>query len=98
MTSHPSCQNLSLLPKRQQIHALRPLQNLRLECYSFQELKGYFFEQHPRPEVLCRGALETVFSDVLLGRFLVDVDFVFVGVAASSTEVSDSSMMFESEL
>jgi hypothetical protein len=67
-------------------------------CYLFISGDGsYFSTRRPRPEVLFRGALETVFSDLLLGRFLVDAEFA-VDVATSSTEVSDSSMMFEREL
>ena len=58
---------------------------------------SYFFKRRPRLEVLCRGALETVFSNLLLGRFLVDAKFA-VDVATSSTKVSNSSMMFEREL
>jgi hypothetical protein len=49
-------------------------------------------------DVLCRGALKTVFSDLLLGRLLVGTDLVCVGMANSSVKAADSFMMFERKL
>lgn len=43
--------------------------------------------------VLWRGALAAAFFDPVLGRFLDGVGFIYVGMASSSSEVSDSSVI-----